>query len=326
MRQTVKPFQIIVVDDGSTDRTAEIALSYPGVQVVHPRTGTGGSKARAQNSALPFATGDLVLPVDADTVLADNYIELIVVPFANPDVVVAAGCVLTKVTKTPTERGRSIEYLFGFTFYRPIQNMSHSPVVCSGCCSAFRRSTLVDFGGFPERTIVEDMDYTWSQQCLGNRAVYVGAAVAYAADPETYGYLKKQVWRWMSGFFQNVRIHRTNLVHKPMLALWVGLSVWEIFTAPLWWSAPVVWPMIFHMSYESMFMWWIGIELAMTIPVLMIGAARRKLKPLRVLASLPFVYGNKVFNCYYAWKALVVELILVPLGWAEGLHEYVMGR
>ncbi len=50
--------------------------------------------------------------------------------------------------------------LFGFHWHRPIQARANSPMVCSGCCSVFRRDDLMAFGGFPERTIVEDMDYT----------------------------------------------------------------------------------------------------------------------------------------------------------------------
>ena len=157
--------------------------------------------------------------LNADTLLEPRYVEKIVRPFKDARVAIAAGCVLTRYTNAAWERGRSIEYLFGFHFQRPIQNSANAPVVCSGCCSAFRREWLVQQGGFPERTIVEDMDYTWTQQIRGYRAVYVGGAVAYAAN-QILPFLRKQVKRWMAGFFQNVRIHARMLVrHKPMLAL-----------------------------------------------------------------------------------------------------------
>ncbi|HZR51558.1 MAG TPA: glycosyltransferase family 2 protein [Streptosporangiaceae bacterium] len=324
-RQTQPPAQIIVVDDCSTDRTAEVAREYE-VSVLRTPANLG-SKARAQNYALPHCDTDLVLPVDADTVLADDYVERIVRPFADPDVVVAAGAVQTKITRTLTERGRSIEYLFGFHYYRPVQQLANSVVVCSGCCSAFRRETLVAFGGFPERTIVEDMDYTWSQQIMGMKAVYVSGAVAWAADPASVKFLRKQVWRWMSGFFQNVRIHWRDLLRrKRMLALWIALALVEICMAPIWWISPVLLPLVFHMSFVGVMSWWFGLETAMLLPPLLYACVRRRLNPARVLFNIPCVYFNKAFNTYYAWKALIVELVLVPLGLSNGLVIYEKGR
>jgi cellulose synthase/poly-beta-1,6-N-acetylglucosamine synthase-like glycosyltransferase len=325
-----EPFdEIIVAADNCTDDTVRLSLEYRGetgapITVVEC---SGGSKAKAQNLALPHATTDLVLPVDADTVLAPDYLERIKVPFDDDTVAIAAGCVLTKNSRRMTERGRTLEYLFGFHWHRPIQNKTNSPVVCSGCNSAFRREELVAFGGFPERTIVEDMDYTWSKQIEGRRAVYVGGAVAYAADPEDLTYLRKQVWRWMAGFFQNVRLHFRDLLRtKRMLAMWVGLAVWEILTVPLWYAMPFIWLFVFDWSVVTTALWFFGAELALLLPPILYGAIRRKVPILHVLACIPSLYVVKAVNFAYAWKALVVEMMLVPLGLSEGLHDYEKGR
>ncbi len=325
LRQTVPADEVIVVDDGSADRTGEVARSH-GVTVLSPPRHLG-SKDKAQNHALPHCTTDLVVAVDADTVLAPDYLEKILPAFADPAVVVAAGNVQTRFTRTIWERGRSIEYLFGFHWHRPIQNTANSPVVCSGCCSAFRRDALVAFGGFPERTIVEDMDLTWSQQIAGRKAVYVGAAVAWAADPETLTYLRKQVWRWMAGFFQNVRLHMARLVtRKPILALWIILAVLEILTAPLWWATPFIVTLALHKPVGATLAWWLGTELGLTLPPLLYGARRRGLRVSRVLFNLPCLYPTKAVNIYYAWKGLIVEMVLVPLRLSPGLVVYEKGR
>jgi N-acetylglucosaminyltransferase len=331
--QTRKPEAVIVVDDCSTDGTADVIASYTSkfsdagiefLRICPPEN--LGSKAKAQNLAIGQVRTDLVLPVDADTLLAPNYVELIVEPFKSDKVNIAAGCVLTRHANTVTERGRQIEYLFGFHWHRPIQAAANSPVVCSGCCSAFRMSALTAFGGFPERTIVEDMDYTWSQQISGKQAVYVADAVAYAADPETVFYLRKQVWRWMSGFFQNVRVHAFELWRKPMLALWIGLALVEILLEPLWWTWPVIGPLFFHQSFTTIVVWFAAAEAFLTVPVLIYGARRRGLNVWRVLANMPYVYVNKAVNGYYAWKAMISELVLVPLHLSKGLVIYEKGR
>ena len=324
-RQTVLPERVLVVDDASTDRTGEVAASH-GVTVLRPPHNLG-SKAKAQNFALPHCTTDLVLAVDADTVLAPDYIETVLPAFDDPGVTVAAGAVRTRHTRTIWERGRSTEYLFGFHWHRPIQALANSPMVCSGCCSAFRRDDLVAFGGFPERTIVEDMDYTWSQQIAGRQARYVSGAEALAADPEDLRYLRKQVWRWMAGFCQNVRLHFGQLVmHKPLLAVWVLLAVLEILTAPLWWATPFLVAATTDQPPAAAVGWWAGAELLLTLPPLIYAAHRRKLPLSGVLLNLPCVYATKAVNLVYAWKALVVELMLVPLHLARGLTVYEKGR
>jgi cellulose synthase/poly-beta-1,6-N-acetylglucosamine synthase-like glycosyltransferase len=325
MQQTARPERIIVVDDCSQDNTGPVAREY-GVEVLRPPHNLG-SKAKAQNYALPYCATDLVLPVDADTILAADYVEHIKRPFEDPRVVIAAGNVQTKVTRTVTERGRSIEYLYGFHFYRPIQNRAGAPVVCSGCCSAFRREILVASGGFPERTIVEDFDWTATQQIAGNKAVYVAAAEAWAADPETIRYLRKQMNRWMSGFFQNMRIHFWPAWrHKPVLAIWYSVAIAEILMLPLWWGGPLLWVYVWHDPFLRTFEWWIALQLAVNIPVLMYAAVRRRVNPLSVLVNFPLVYVNGAVNSFYAWKAMIVELVLVPLGIARGLTVYEKGR
>lgn len=278
LRQSRPAGQILVIDDCSTDDTPLIAREFAnrGVEVYRPERNTG-SKAKAQNWGLQFVTCDLVLPVDGDTVLADDYLERILPAFDDSDVVIAAGCVLTQRTDSIWEKGRMMEYLFGFHWYRIVQNMANSPTVCSGCCTVFDTATLRDFGGFPERTMVEDIDYTWSQQIAGKRAVYVGNAVAYAAEPNSHKYLCEQLKRWKSGWFQNVRQHGISLVRfKPILALWVALSLYEIVMSPYIVYLP------YRLVSDGMPLWLLGIllaagELLIFFPPILYGCIRREI-------------------------------------------------
>ncbi len=306
IHQTHVPDQVVVVDDCSTDSTGEVAASC-GAQVARPKRNLG-SKARAQNFPLPYLVCDIVLTVDADTVLASTYIERILEAFRNPETVMAAGCVLPRAAKTVWERGRRIEYLFGFHFHRPVQHMVAAPVVCSGCCCAFRLEDLRALGGFPERTMVEDMDLSWTFQRMGRKAAYVPSAVAYVLDPKTYRFMHAQVWRWMSGFFQNVALHGRHLPReKPWLAVWVYAAILEILLVPIWYGT-CIW-LTWRFGWRG-FAWWFGTEFGLVAVPVLLGARYRGYRAMSVLLDLPSVFVVRMLNFVLAWKAMITELVL----------------
>ena len=114
--QTLKPAEIIVVDDGSTDGTGQVARSL-GVKVIRPPARTG-SKAGAQTFALDEVQTEFTIAVDADTTLAPDAVEKLSSVFTDPAVAAACGSVLPRRIQTVWERGRYVEYLFAFTFYK----------------------------------------------------------------------------------------------------------------------------------------------------------------------------------------------------------------
>ena len=136
LAQTVPPDQIILVDDGSTDGTGDVGRRA-GITVVRPPRNTG-SKAGAQTFALPWVRTELVMAIDADTTLEPTAVERLMQPFAQPGVGAACGFVLPRRIKTLWERGRFIEYLFAFTFYKQVQDYYRRPLISSGCFSMYR--------------------------------------------------------------------------------------------------------------------------------------------------------------------------------------------
>lgn len=194
--QTIPPEEIIVVDDCSSDGTGEVASSL-GVTVVRPPTNTG-SKAGAQTFALPLITTEFAAAVDADTTLAPDALEHLLVTMEDKEVVASCGFVLPRYVRSIWERGRYVEYLFAFTFFKQIQDYYGRPLISSGCLSAYRTEALWRLGGWSDRTMAEDMDLTWGFYRDGRKVRFVPEAVCYPIEPHNFDFTRKQLRRWIA--------------------------------------------------------------------------------------------------------------------------------
>jgi poly-beta-1,6-N-acetyl-D-glucosamine synthase len=138
--QSRPPSRVVVIDDCSTDATAA-AAEAAGATVIRPPQNTG-SKAGAQSFALETVDTELVMAVDADTTLAPDAVEKLVEALADQDVVTACGFVLPRHVKSIWERGRYVEYMLAFSFFKRIQDSFGKPLISSGCFSVYRTADL----------------------------------------------------------------------------------------------------------------------------------------------------------------------------------------
>ena len=328
MRQTMAPERIIVVDDGSTDRTSEVAAQYP-VEIVRNEKPLG-NKARVVNYVAPAIDTDLIINLDADTILAPDYCERIKAPFADPKVAVAAGIVLTWNPHGVFQRARSVEYLFGQHLYRPLQAAWGSITVCPGCACVYRREPFVEAGGFPEGTIAEDMSYTVATMIAGHKTAYVADAECYVVDPKNAQQLKAQLWRWLDGYAQVIRVFWRDIIRrKRILALLLLVSIWDVFALPLL----AVSPFVFEPSgvgaeniIEYAAVAWLSSDLFITLPVVLYGAHKRGIGVWWALLNFPLIWLTRTWNLYYSAKSLLWEFFLVPLGWAKSLDVWQKGH
>ncbi len=230
--------EIIVIDDGSTDDTATIAASVPGVKVIRLLHNEG--KAHALNTGLKHTRADIVVCVDADTRVNPSTIRYLVQPFLNPEV---AG-----VTGNPQIRNRT-------GFLRKLQTMEYATIISlikraeallgglytvSGAICAFRRKVLVEAGGWNEATQTEDIEISWRVQKLGYRLAYEPRAVCWISIPGKYRALFRQRIRWSRGSGEVYRKHlkivgSSNTSTVPIILNSVISSIWAlllVLTAP----------------------------------------------------------------------------------------------
>jgi poly-beta-1,6-N-acetyl-D-glucosamine synthase len=303
LNQTLLPNRIIVVDDCSTDATGEVARDF-GVTVLRPPNNTG-SKAGAQTYALPFVDTEFAIAIDADTILAPDAIEKLFEAVRDTDVAAACGYVLPRYVKSVWERGRYVEYMFAFSFFKPIQDHFERPLISSGCFSIYRSDILRDLGGWSNRTLAEDMDLTWTLYATGQKVRFVPEAVCYPIEPHDFRFLRCQLRRWSHGFFQNVMIHWRQVLGQAYLRTTVAVLLWDaVVTGSLILFAL---PLLGILVNPTFFLGYVIDLPIIAVPVLAEALKRRELG--RALLSLPAYPVLRVVNTTFMLKALWQECV-----------------
>ncbi len=313
--QTRRPDRIIVIDDCSSDNTTQVARDL-GVEVLCPPENTG-SKAGAQTFALPFVETTYCMAIDADTELAPDAIEKILPAMDEPGVAAACGLVLPRHVRTLWERGRYVEYLFAFTFFKQIQNHFERPIISSGCFSVYCVETLREVGGWSMRTMAEDMDLTWTLYEQGHGVRFVSEAVCYPIEPRDYHFMSCQLKRWSHGFIQNVQLHWKRLIHVPYLRSTIGVALWDGVIAAI---AYLVLIPILAITISPMFLLGYAIDLpAVAVPVLAKAIKRKEF--FRALFSLPAFLVLRMVNGVFMLEAAWTEVVM-----RRPLYTYVKGH
>ncbi len=313
------PVQVIVVDDGSTDDTADIveALGLPNVELIRKEN---GGKPSALNAGIAAARHDLVVMVDGDTVFELDTVQVLIQRFADPQVGAVSGN--TKIANRGGILGawQHIEYVVGFNLDRRLFDVAECMPTVPGAIGAFRREALARVGGVSNDTLAEDTDLTMALCRDGWRVVYEDDALAWTEAPATLGALWKQRYRWCYGTLQAMWKHRGAVVQGGAAGKLGrrGLGYLLVFQVLLPLFAPVVdvfaiYGLVFLDPVRIAVVW----MLFLLIQFIMAAYAfRLDREPLRALWTLPlqqFVYRQLMYLVVI--QSVVTALAGVRLRW-----------
>lgn len=224
LAQTRLPDEIIVVDDCSKDRTAEILKQFEGrIKVVQPPRNTG-NKSSAQEYGLKFLTGDVFIATDGDTLLHPDFVRLIEEDFKDPSVVAVGGYVKSLKYNWLTAC-RALDYTLGQNLDKLAQDYINFMFVIPGAAGAFKTSVFRQLG-FDHDTLTEDLDFTYKLHKMGHHIKYNREAICYTQDPAQFKSYVNQMRRWYAGGWQNFLKH-FSVPTKPGMAFELAIIYGE---------------------------------------------------------------------------------------------------
>ena len=229
LASTYENYEIIVVDDGSVDRTSEIVReNFSSDQRVKLYPATAGGKAAALNVGLRFAKGEIVIALDADTLFSSQTVGALAHRFLDPRMGAVAGNAKVGNRINIVTRWQALEYITSQNMDRRAFASLNCITVVPGAVGAWRRELIEQAGGFQSDTLAEDQDLTLSIRRMGYNIGYEEDAIAWTEAPDRLGTLARQRFRWAFGTLQCMRKHLDALFRPRYGALgFVALpNVW----------------------------------------------------------------------------------------------------
>ena len=235
--------RVIVVDDGSTDRTSEIVRETFSGELSSGRLlllrEPNAGKAHAANFGLQYVTEEIFVAVDADTLIAPDAVSYLVPNFSDLRIGAVAGNAKVGNRVNMWTRWQALEYITSQNFERRALDALGAVSVVPGAIGAWRTACVREVGSYQYDTVAEDADLTMSLLQHGYRVQYEDRALAFTEAPMTPGGLMRQRFRWSFGILQAVWKHRKAFLRGGVLG-WVALPNIVIFQIML----PLVSPLI----------------------------------------------------------------------------------
>ena len=212
MMSTYKNVRIIVIDDGSSDNTYQIATETYAADIASGRltvlTKPNGGKAEALNFALEQMDEEIYVGIDADGVIAHDAVGRLVCHFANPRIGAVAGNAKVGNRVNLWTRWQALEYITSQNFERRALDLFDVVMVVPGAIGAWRTAAVKAGGGYHPDTVAEDADLTMNLLEQGYSVIYEDQALAFTEAPVNADGLARQRFRWSFGILQAIFKHK----------------------------------------------------------------------------------------------------------------------
>jgi len=318
-------YEIVVVDDGSSDDTYAQAIRLAGVYGGHRIrviTQPNGGKASALNNGIANARGELILCMDGDSRLEPQTLKQAVKHFNDPSVGAVAGNVKVVNRLNTLTKLQALEYIAGLSLVRTAHAFFRRVTVIPGPMGVFRKQVLEEVGGYYQDTYAEDCELTLRILFAGWKIKYESRAVAWTEAPENLQSFFKQRYRWSRGTLQAVIKHKHHLWKPfPHFADWI--FVWLMVFESMVWPGMELFGIFFFVFVAG----WVGLSTIIVIwwaqlTVLDIVASvfciALEKEDLRLLPQA--VFNRLFFNSYQnviKFFASIDEIFGIKMGWGK---------
>ncbi|WP_316571715.1 polysaccharide deacetylase family protein [Neobacillus sp. YIM B06451] len=322
MKSDYPNLEIIVVDDGSKDKTSltvsENFSEHENVHLVHKKN---GGKASALNEGAKTAKGEILIAVDADTNVTPEAISFLVRHFEEGQIAAVSGNVRVGNRRNLLTIWQHIEYVTGFNIEKRAFATQNCLTVVPGAIGAWRKQVVEKLGYFSDDTLAEDTDMTLKILREGYKVTVEEKAVAYTEAPKTLRDFLKQRFRWTFGTLQCFWKHKKAFAgrkHKSLGFLAMPNMLLFQFIVPFF--APVIdvlfiWKLATGEVGASLLIFGTYFLIDLIVSLIAFKLEKLSAKPLLSMILQRIVY--RYLLLWVTWKALMVALKGTRVGWGK---------